>query len=409
VLSAALSVLRPSHRSESAVLLVAFLTYLSMGVYGPLVPSIQAEYGASASDIGLLISSYALGRLVISLPAGRYLTRYQPGAVLVVNALVIVVGSVLSAVVSGLPLLIAVQLLRGIGLTGMVVVILTYLGSIATPATSARVFGRFFATQLSSLAISPWLVGLASIWWPWREVFLASALGPLLAAVALWVWARSPGFWLLPDRRAASARTEGIAASGSSMDLWRLGWPAYLANFISLFVYAGVPLALYPLFGAQILHLGPDVLGLVLGLTGWGMVLGTSTSTVLGERFGKMRTLALGYGLLVSVLLPLAVPSTVMLVVALALVHLGIGLTASLPTAMLADRMAPARLGSAIGITRAGADIGWLVAPTTIGLVLDGTGFGAAFWLAAALSAIGCAVFVREARAAGHPTVRRTG
>jgi MFS family permease len=385
--------LRPADRSETAVVAVTFLTYLSMGVYGPLLPSIQAEFNAGAGEVGLLISSYALGRLVSALPAGRYLTRFEPGLALVVSTLLTALGSVLSAVVADLSTLIAMQLLRGLGLTGVVVVILAYLGSVSTPATSARVFGRFFLAQLVSLSLSPTLVGLTSIWWPWRTIFLASAVGPLLAGIGVWIFARAPGFWV-----SAVARPSAARSGQSTWRTWRLGWPAYLANFLTLFVYAGVPLALLPLFGARTLEMGPDALGLALGLTAWAMVIGTYVSTELGERIGKAWTLALGYAILLGVVPPVVAPSTGVLVLALTLVHLGVGLTASLPTAMLSDRLPAAQLGNAIGIIRAAADVGWLLAPTAIGVVLDSAGFTAAFWLSAGLSAAGLAVFLREAR-----------
>ena len=394
----ALAALTPVDRPEAAVLAVTFLTYLSMGVYGPLLPSIQAEFGAGAGDVGLLISSYALGRFVTSLPAGRYLTRFEPGLALVGSSLVTALGSALSAAAGDLPTLIAIQFVRGLGLTGMVVVILAYLGAVSTPSTSARIFGRFFLVQLASLSLSPTLVGLASVWWPWRAVFLASAIGPLLAGLGVWVFTRTPGFWVAPP-----APSPATQAAASSWTTWRLGWPAYLANFLTLFVYAGIPLALFPLFGAQVLGMGPDGLGLALGLTAWAMVVGTYVSTELGERIGKAHTLALGYAMLLAVVLPIVAPSTAVLVVALALVHLGIGLTASLPTAMLSDRLPAARLGNAIGIIRAAADVGWLLAPAVIGFVLDSAGFAAAFWLSTGLAAVGLAVFLRESRSRPAP------
>jgi predicted MFS family arabinose efflux permease len=390
---AALARLTPVDRSEAAVLAVTFLSYLAMGVYGPLLPSIQTEFAAGAGDVGLLISSYALGRLVTALPAGRYLTRFEPGLALVGSSFVTALGSVLSAVASDLPTLVAFQFVRGFGLTGMVVVILAYLGAISTPSTSSQVFGRFFLAQLASLSLSPALVGLASVWWPWRAVFLASAVGPLLAGIGVWAFTRTPGFWLSPR-----ATAPAVAAAGSAWTTWQLCWPAYLANFLTLFVYAGVLLALFPLFGAQALAMGPDALGLALGLTAWAMVVGTYTSTVIADRVGKMHTLALGYAMLLAVVLPILAPSTAILILALALVHLGVGLTASLPTAMLSDRLPAAQLGNAIGIIRAAADIGWLVAPTVIGIVLDAAGFAAAFWLSAGLAAIGLAVFLRKGR-----------
>ena len=384
----------PGDRSEATVLAAIFLTYLSMGLYGPLLPSIQVDFGVGAGDVTLLVSSYALGRLLVDLPAGGYLTRLEPGLALALGALLVALGSALSGLAGDLQWLVTLQALRGVGMTSMIVVTLAYLGVIATPTTSARVFGRFFLAQLSALSLSPMLAGLAAAWWPWREVFLLSTIGPLIAGLGTYAVSRSPGFWISPARTTSShAVDEAVGVR------WLVGWPSYTASFLSLFAYAGAPLALFPLFGARVLAMGPDALGLALGLTAWAMVVGTYASTQLGEWIGKAQTMTLGYVALAGVVLPLLVPSTPALVAALVLVHLGIGLTASIPYALLSDRFTPAQLGTAIGIVRAAADVGWLVGPVATGLAIDRTGFAVTFWLMAGLAVAGVAVFIRESRA----------
>ena len=58
-------------RSLQALLVSVFVAMLGLGIVSPILPLYAENLGATFTQIGLLVSSWSIARLIFSAPAGR--------------------------------------------------------------------------------------------------------------------------------------------------------------------------------------------------------------------------------------------------------------------------------------------------------------------------------------------------
>ena len=164
---------------------------LLRGVMATLAPVFSVELGLTAADLGLLAGAFFLGFAALQLPLGRALDRFGPRATLLWLLAVAVVGCTAFAAARNLPELFAARLLIGAGMAACLMAPLTCFAARLMPAAQLRANSWLLMTgslgMLSSTVPVQWLLPL----WGWRGLFVALALG-LLIAMALVAW-RVPG------------------------------------------------------------------------------------------------------------------------------------------------------------------------------------------------------------------------
>ena len=169
-------------RSFQLLLLVNILPPLGTALLSPVLGSLVEPLGATAANVGLLMSAFT-GPAVVVIPiAGVISDRYGRRPVLVFGLVWFGLTGTAIAFVDTFRAAIALRLLQGIGFAALTPIIITSLGDLYTGTKEATAQGlRFTGSGLSQTAfplIAGVLVGVS-----WRYPFLLYAVAFPIAVI----------------------------------------------------------------------------------------------------------------------------------------------------------------------------------------------------------------------------------
>ena len=177
-----------------------FLSYVMRSVNAVLSEPLTAEFALTASQLGLLSSSYFLTFAIMQIPLGALLDRHSPRRVEIVLLMFAIGGCVLSSIAEGFLALWLGRAMIGIGVSACLMASYTSYrlcfaadrqASLASLMLMVGSFGGLAATLPVELLLP--MLG-------WRGIFLLTALLFLLSSAGL--------IWLLPTIPSAGASRE---------------------------------------------------------------------------------------------------------------------------------------------------------------------------------------------------------
>jgi predicted MFS family arabinose efflux permease len=195
-----------------------FLSSMVRAITATLSGHLVSEFALSAGDLGLLAGGYFLGFALTQIPMGFYLDRLGPKRIELWFLSVAVLGCLCFSQAHSFEALWLSRLLTGIGLSACLMAPLTgfrrwFPASMQMRASSWMLTVGSSGVLASTLPVQ-WMLPL----WGWRAVFLALALGLMLAM--LLVWCYTPRWQSVPDKVHAEHTSEPEQASG---------WRGYVA------------------------------------------------------------------------------------------------------------------------------------------------------------------------------------
>ncbi len=357
----------PEVRAASAG---TFVIMLGFGILSPVLPNYAKTFGVGYDAVGLLISGFALARLVSDPFVGRFIDRHGERAMTTLGAVVVGVTSIAAGLAPSFPLLLVFRSIGGIGSALFFASVLSFLLRTTPPERTGRVMSVYFGSfNLGFIAGGP-LGGVIA-----GTLGLASPLHVYGVAcfVSAWLFLRTIRD---PQRHREEVRSGG----------WRrLPWgrpllAALSANGAYLWFVGAVFSTLVPLFGT-------DGVGLTLGGVGLALAIATGTELVAlfpagsaTDRRGRKAVLvpSLAAMALVTVALGLSTAPVVFMVL-MAVVGVTSGYAGVPPAPMLGD-VTPVELkGSAVAAFRFVGDLGFVLGPLVAGWTADALGFQASF------------------------------
>jgi len=165
-----------------------FVSYVYRMVNAVLAPTLVAEFGLSASGLGLLSSVYFLSFAVCQLPVGVAMDRFGPRRVNAALLLVAAAGGAWFAQADSAGGAIAARALIGIGVSSCLMAsftafVLWYpperISTMNAIAFSAGAVGAMTATVPLELLLRVW---------PWREAFMLIVVATVAVSLVLWLW-----------------------------------------------------------------------------------------------------------------------------------------------------------------------------------------------------------------------------
>lgn len=375
----------------TGVLVVSVVAFLRV----PLLPSIGRDLHMSATDLGVLTTVFAAGRLATDIPAGRLADRFPSAGVLSLAGAVLAAGSLLLA--SALTPWWAWSAAFVLGVasaltntTGM-----TYFSAAVPIRWRATSLSAYSAALLGGQALGPMLGGAIASWDDWRTAQIVGAAIAGGLALALGAWR--------PLRRATAvpgAPTSAGPDSPSAIPL-RERMVLYAVPFAIFFSLGAMPQTLVPVIGDQDLALSAGVIGLALGAGGMLRFVGAVVGGQLADRVSRRAALipsltfqGLGIGIL-------ALPPTLTLWLAAIAVMSVASYGISTGAAMLADRTGRAGVGRLLGTFRFVGDVGLIIGPALTAFLFERVGRPAAVLTVAGMlvvCALAAAVVLPETR-----------
>ena len=361
----------------AGVLLVSMVAHFRV----PLLPAIGAELQMSATQLGMIATAFAVGRLAVDMPIGRLADRVEPLRLLSLASLVLAAGSLAMALAPSASWMLAASVVIGVAsatgnTTGM-----TALSGSAPPARRGSAMALFSGALLAGQALGPSASGGVAGLGTWRTAaFVASGLGVVVAVLAT-AW----------HSGSLHRAIERVLPEGDGSDVVELTpvqrGALYSVGFSVFFTQGAMPLTLVPLVGAADYDLSVGTIGVGLGVGGLARILGAVAAGQLSDRVSRRAALLPALVLQAVGVALLAVAGTgwwLAAIVTMSLGSSGNGVGATI----LGDRTNRARLGRTFGRYRFAGDIGLLVGPTAAAFAYDVAGRGAAVALVTGVLAV---------------------
>ncbi|MGN6674705.1 MAG: MFS transporter [Thermomicrobiales bacterium] len=378
-------------RNRVLIWICALITVnqLGFGSIVPVVPLYAQSYGVSQSAIGLTIGIYGLARFLINVPAGKLADRLGRRATLALGGLAAALGNFLCAVAPTYLPFLGARFIAGAGAALTLTAAQIVLADISTPARRGRIMAIYSGVFAFAVGIGPYPGGVLA------ERFNLAA--PVYAFTVLGLAAAARGWFRVPETKGWRGGVAGAAISapppalsfGQQLRLLlsRRGFALIsIVSFSTFFARTGALFNVIPVLGRDRLDLGPDQIGLGLGLISVVGLALAYPSGVLVDRFGRKAvivpaTLLTGASL---VLFSLA-PSYLWFIGACAVWSLAAGIASDAPGAYAADSAPPGMNAAAMSTYRMLADAGYVVGPLLLGAIADAAGANTALAFTAVL------------------------
>jgi MFS transporter, DHA1 family, multidrug resistance protein len=361
----------------------------------PLLPDVRRDLGLTTTELGTITAAFALGRLLMDLPAGRIVDRLPASATLVGSGAGLAIGSAVLAIAGSLA-----PALAGVAVVGAASALtntagMTVFATSAPPERRGAAMAGFQTALMTGQTLGPAAGGGLSAVAGWRATFaVGGGLGVAVAAIcaAARVGTRS--------RRgrsaAAAARDERVVPGMSRVE----GAALASVPFAVFFGFGALTQTLVPLIGHDDLALSTAAVGLVIGGGGLMRFAGAWITGVTADRVSRKAALVPSLVTMAAGAALLALPPTragwVAAIVLLALGSSGVSLAAT----VIADKVPAASLGRRLGTYRFTGDAGMLAGPAIAGALYAGAGRPAAMLATGALlaaCAAGVGTLVHEA------------
>lgn len=444
------------HGAVASVCLTSAVLMTSHSCASPVLPMLAQDFGASATEIGAVMSAFAAGRLVFNLPCGWFADRYGRRPLMIMGPAVTTTGMIWSYLSGGLGELVAARTVAGVGSSMYMSGATAMLADLSTTKTRARILGANQAAVLAGAAAGPALGGAIagadgmSI----RSPFLAVA--SLTSFASMYSFAKvvetmpsstqkkefSPSkHWYcdghpiedpkvcleldesgkpvvhrdgqtyeLLDR--APTTTMTASATGASTDvstdqdaaMGRLVkskdfWAVCGLNSALFFSGAGGRGTLLPILAYQSFGFTPESLGALFSAMAVTSLLGLGPAAAITDTFGRKAVIAPCVVASAASVAFMGTTTDPMAFTAASVMWAAAGsLMGTAPAAYAADISPKSIRGSALAIYRTCGDVGLLLGPLALGALADHSGIPAALAFNAALLTVSGGIFHVTAR-----------
>ena len=385
------------------VFLAEFCALTSFYLMLSVTPMYAAAFGAGNTGAGLVTGVLLLGTVAAELAAPILMRRFGYWALLLSGAMLLGVPALALLPGGSLAVIVTVSVVRGFGFGLCTVMTGALTAALLPPERRGEGLGLF-----GVVATAPGIVALPAGVWLAGHLGMAIVVG-LTAASALVPVAMFP--WLSgragrgPAAHSGTGRPDIERPDGLLSGLRRAGQLRPFLIFAASTVAGGVIVSFLPLAA-----------GVSGNVAAAGLLAQALTATVSrwwagrrGDRSGHTSLLvpalaiaSLGMITMIWLASPMAV------IAGMCLFGIGFGICQNATFALMIDRMPPSGTGAASALWNLAYDAGYGAGPAAFGLVVNHTGYPAAFALTAVLM-VAAVPLARRERAMARSAAARSG
>ena len=164
-----------------------------------LLPEISTDMDVSESSVGLLLTFYAYGVAVMTMPFMTFVRRWPRRRIVVVTVAALAVSQLMSAIAVGYPMLVVARMICASTHGVFWAVVAPVAASLAAPGKQGKAIATVYAgTSLALVAGNPLSAALGQ-WLGWRTA--STCIGLVAAAIAITL------FFVLPAMKVESVRS----------------------------------------------------------------------------------------------------------------------------------------------------------------------------------------------------------
>lgn len=349
------------------VLYIGYLAWIiSFQSLPPVLRFVIHDLDLGHAQAGLLMSVFALPGLIISIPGGFFLGLWGARFTVGVSIILIIGGSLLSALVDSYNLMLIGRLIAGLGGMTLLVVFPQMIAHVFHEKEMGTAMGMLNTAMPVGTIIPFMSMGALAGLTGWH---LPLALGPILGIVGLVVFLRhfSSGKMGRQTFRADSKEERpGFRGIGAAPWLVGITWMFFNATVISFLTFA-------PKFLVEQQGYNDAKAGFVSSMWFWAAIVMIPLVGHLTDRFGH-KELWIGIGCIsMAVLIPLVSPFISMIILLMLLLSVVQSFVPAPVYSLVHDLVKPQQLGIAYGIINTLLNAGMFIGPWLTGMVWDAT------------------------------------
>ncbi len=366
-----------------------FVIAAGFGLVAPALPTFARSFHVSVTAASVVISAFAVARLVFAPASGKLITVLGERRVYLLGISIVAITTGACAFAADYWQLLIFRSAGGIGSTMFTVSAIALLIRVTPAPMRGRASGLWGTGFLLGNVTGP-LLGGGLITISLRAPFLVYA-GMLFVAVAI-VW------WFLRNSPLASPATddEGPRITLRTALRHRAYSAALVSSFANGWAVFGVRVSLVPLFVEEVLRRDGAFAGTALAVFAAGNVAALLISGRLADTIGRKPMIIAGLLVAAGGTIWLGFTDTVLLfLTASVIAGLGSGLLTPAQQATVADVIgSKARGGPVLATFQMAADIGAVIGPIVAGLLADHLSYATAFAVTGILAALAALVWL---------------
>ncbi|MEZ5741662.1 MAG: MFS transporter [Burkholderiaceae bacterium] len=374
------------------------INQLGFGALLPVLPLSAQSFGVSVSAVGMTIAIYGLARFISAMPSGRLADHLGRRPTLALGGLVSAAGNFWCAYAGSFGEFMAARFIAGAGAGIILTIGAVILADISPVARRGRMMAAYQGTFLFAVGVGPFPGGLLAEHFGLAAPFEVYAFAGLLAGLVTW--------FTIPETRDFGASTAGGATPPRlpfmaqvrvlmAVTGYRL---VSLVGFVQAVVRTGGLFNVVPVIAAAKLGLGAGQIGTGLAIGSVIGLLAAWPGGVIADRHGRKKVIVPSTLLTGLAMTGFCVASGFTgFVIASLLWGVATSISAAAPAAYAADSAPRGMNAAAMSTYRMLSDIGYVVGPIGLGLLVDWQGGEATLLFAAAMIIIAGLLFARYA------------
>lgn len=385
-----------------ALIAGSFAVAVGYGVVAPVLPQLASSFGVSITAASAIVSAFAAMRLVFAPAAGWFVNKWGERPTYTIGLLIVAASTGACAIAATYGQLLVLRAAGGIGSTMFSIAATGLLIRLAPVKMRGRISSYNAASFLLGGLLGPVLGGVVA-GFGLRAPFVFY-FGMLLIAAAL-VGIALRRSTTLPSRR---DRADQPVAPARLWDAIRHS--QYRSALLSFFAFGwgsfGVRVATIPLFLTVGLGADAAAAGWALAAYAAGNAIFIFPSGRWADSLGRKPLLLIGYavGGAGFAIVPLA-DSVVTVCIAMAVAGVGSAFIGPAQQATIADVVGKRPGGQVVATSQMVMDLGAVIGPIIVGLIVDWSGFDLAFGITAGIMALVAIlwVFTKDSRVLQPP------
>ncbi len=347
--------------------LVSGFVILGFSIISPVLPQYALSFSISVGLIGWAVSSFALARMAVDIPAGLLADRIGKKRVMVIGLVFIGLSSILSGMAGDYLVFIFGRIIQGIGSALYITAATTWIAQVSAGEYRGRFMSIYSGIIFAATSFGPVIGGFSAVHFGLNAPFFVYggfAVCGLLATIPLKETAEH-------ERKTQSkVRFKDVPGVFANRAFLLVN----VSVFALFFLRSGVRSTLIPLFTALNLGMLEDQIGILLTVAAVCTSVLTFPSGWLSDKIGRKWPIM--SCLFLSALAVILIPSQTGiggLIPIMVLYGCATGLQGSI-AAWPADVAPQDKLGTAMGVYRVIGDTGMFLGPITVTYIAEYTG-----------------------------------
>lgn len=365
------------------MLIVGFALIMCMNLPRSFLPLMARDLDPTMALVGFVTSAFYFARVFIEIPSGLIALKMGRRNLIIIGPIMAVVGAILNVLSRDIYMLIIGQAIWGCGAALFFVCNTALILDLFPAETRGQALGTFQSIEFIGNFVGSPLGAFMAVSLGYNNVFILVAV---ILSVAFIVAITSRSLKTADTQHQSAHKPMPIKDAVGSLQNKGLLVTSYV-NLCRVLVTQGVMQTVIQLYLKDQIHVGLELIGVLLGLKTAGMIAGTLLSGSLTAKVGPKRLVMVG--LLIdgiSLYFHVATTNFWWLLVPATIEGFGTGICSTSLIILMSEQVPASIRSGAVGVFRTFMDVGGILGPIIFMIAYNSVGFTSPFWMAALLT-----------------------